>query len=92
MYKIDSVTGNRDYICGRSNDKRVTDLKQGTARFYESFKFYPHLLLQKNLLVCSQRGPRRPQKLSSIVKKICKLRDHSSMFYWWDSDDNRIRS
>ncbi len=31
------------------------------------FRFNPHPLLQKNLLVCSLRGPRRPQKQSNSI-------------------------
>ncbi len=31
----------------------------------------PHPRLQKNLPVSSLRGPHGPQKLSSVVKKIC---------------------
>ena len=39
----------------------------------------PHPQLQKNLLVCSLQGPHGPQKVSGVVKKICKPRDHCSM-------------
>ena len=39
----------------------------------------PHRQLQKNLLVCSLQGPCGPQKLSSVVKKIRKPRDHCSI-------------
>ncbi len=48
----------------------------------------PHPRLQKNLLVCSLRGPRGPQKLSRVVKKICKPRDHCSMFYFKEGLNN----
>ncbi len=48
----------------------------------------PHSLLQKNLLVCSQRGPRGPQKQSSVVKKVGKPRDHRGMFYFKEGLNN----
>ncbi len=51
-------------------------LGQGNRNIF----FNPHPLLQKNLLVCMRRGPRGPQKLSSVVKKMCKWRDHFSIF------------
>ena len=48
----------------------------------------PHPRSQKNLLLCSLRGPRGPQKLSSILKKICKPRDHCSIFYFKEGPIN----
>ncbi len=57
-----------------------------------TFQFNPHPRLQKNLLVCSLRGPHGPQKLRSVVKKICKPRDHCSMFYFKESLNNLYSS